>query len=82
MTQTLAFDNTTGGSGSYIQSDAEIAGVSLLQTAADITSIVLKITWSAPSNWQDSECYVFDPDYGTHSQWGRCRQVPAFGLTR
>ena len=66
MTQTLAFDNTTGGSGSYIQSDAEIAGVSLLQTAADITSIVLKITWSAPSNWQDSECYVFDPDYGTH----------------
>lgn len=66
MTQILTYKNDTGASGTYIQEDIGVDGVSLLQAAGDITSVVLKITWTAPYDWQHSECYVTDPDYSTH----------------
>ena len=66
MTQTLTYKNDTGATGTYIQQDVDLDGVSLLQSAGDITSVVLKITWNAPYDWQHSECYVNDPDGSTH----------------
>lgn len=66
MTQTLIYENSAGSTGTSIQADVEVAGVSLLQSAGDITSLVLKITWTAPYDWQHSECYVNDPDGSTH----------------
>ena len=66
MTQTLIYENSAGATGTFIQADVEVDGVSLLQSAGDITSVVLKITWTAPYDWQHSECYVSDPDGSTH----------------
>ena len=66
MTQTLTYKNDTGATGTYIQQDVALDGVTLLQSAGDITSVVLKITWNAPYDWQHSECYVNDPDGSTH----------------
>ena len=66
MTETLVYKNTTGATGSSIQADVEVAGVSQLLSAGDITSVVLKITWSPQSDWQNSDCYVYDPDYNQH----------------
>ena len=66
MTQTLRYLNDTGSSGTNIQEDVDVDGVSLLNSAGDVTGIVLSITWTAPYDWQHSECYVTDPDYNTH----------------
>lgn len=66
MTQTLQYLNDTGSGGANIQQDVEVDGVALLHSAGDITEIILSITWSPQYDWQNSECYVIDPDGSTH----------------
>jgi hypothetical protein len=66
MTQDLKYENDTLVTGQSIQSDAEVAGTSLLFTDSDVDEISLYITWSNQTSWQGCECYVIDPDGNYH----------------
>ena len=66
MTQLLTYENLTNQSGQSVQSDVEVDGVNLLQSANDITGIELSITWDSQVSWQGCECYVIDPDGSYH----------------
>ena len=46
MTQDLKYENDTLVTGQSIQSDAEVAGTSLLFTDSDVNEISLYITWA------------------------------------
>ena len=66
MTQTLKYYNDSQTTGANIQQDVEVDGVALLQADGDVTGVVLSITWSPQADWQNSECYVNDPDGTVH----------------
>lgn len=66
MTQDLKYENDTLVTGQSIQSDAEVAGTSLLFTDSDVNEISLYITWANQTSWQGCECYVIDPDGNYH----------------
>lgn len=61
---TLTYTNSTSQTGTSLQQDVAVSNLDAVYS--DITSITLSVTWSNSMSWQGVECYVTDPDGGSH----------------
>jgi hypothetical protein len=60
---TYTYTNSTSQSGYSVQQDVSVSNLD--SVSSNITRITLSVTFSS-SSWQGIECYVTDPDGGSH----------------